>query len=104
MINTEFIEDAHDHAPDLVAAAPGTANRLDEHLQGLFLLTCIERRESLPQIRHPALFEPDPGGEAIGREASMNLSQDLERFVVLPAAVEHRGELDGSIGMPRFNL
>ncbi len=104
MINTEFIEDAHDHAPDLVAAAPASSNRLDEHVQRLFVVTSIECLESLPQIRHPALFEPDPGGEAIGREASMNLSQDLERLVVLPAGVEHRGQLDASIDMPRLSL
>ena len=47
MIKTKFIEDANDHAPDFVAAAPGTTNRLDEHLQCLLVVTCIESSESL---------------------------------------------------------
>ncbi len=47
MIETKFIEDAHDHAPDLVAAATGTANGFDEHVQCLLVVACIARRESL---------------------------------------------------------
>lgn len=61
MIRTEFVEDAYDYAPDLVAVTAGKGNRLDEHVQCLFVVTGVERRESPAEIRHPAPFEPDPG-------------------------------------------
>lgn len=48
--------------------------------------------------------EADPGSQAIGREASMNVPQDLEGLVVLTAAVEHRGKLDGCICSPWIKL
>ena len=61
MIKTEFVEDAYHDAPDLVAIGASTRNCLDEHVQRLFVVAHIECRESPPEIRHPALFEPDPG-------------------------------------------
>jgi hypothetical protein len=104
MIKTEFIEDAYDYAADLVAAGPGNGNRLDEHVQRLFVVTGVERRESPPEVWHPGAFEPDPGRQAIGDEASMNVLEDLERVLVLPPAVQDAGELDGSVGVPRLEL
>lgn len=61
MIRTEFVEDAYNYAPDLVAATSGKGNRLYQCLKCLFVVTCVERRESPAEIRHPASFEPDPG-------------------------------------------
>jgi hypothetical protein len=37
MIKTEFVEDAYDHAADLVATATCLSNRIDEHVQRLFV-------------------------------------------------------------------
>lgn len=61
MVKTEFVENAYDYAPDLVAVAADTGDRLDEHVQRLFVVTRVERLESPAEIRHPAPFEPDPG-------------------------------------------
>jgi hypothetical protein len=104
MVKTEFVEDAYDHAADFVAATARKGNRLDEHVQRLFVVTRVERRESPPEVWHPGAFEPDPGRQAIGDEAPMNVLEDLERLLVLPAAVQDAGELDGSVGVPRLEL
>jgi hypothetical protein len=61
MIKTELVEDAYDDAADLVAAIAAKGNRLDKHVQRLFVVTRVERRESPHEIRRPATFEPDPG-------------------------------------------
>jgi hypothetical protein len=42
MIKTEFVENAYDHAPDLVAVAADMGDRLDEHVQRLFVVTRVE--------------------------------------------------------------
>jgi len=102
MIETEFVEDAYDYAADLVATTAREGNRLDEQVQRLFIVTRVDRRESLTEIGHPAPFEPDPSRQAIGTEASVYVSEDLESLLVLPAAVEDPGELDGSVGVPRL--
>jgi hypothetical protein len=34
----------------------------------------------------------------------MNVSEDLERLLVLPAAVQDPGELDCSVGVPRLEV
>jgi hypothetical protein len=34
----------------------------------------------------------------------MNVSEDLKRLLVLSAAMEDPGELDGRVGVPRFEL
>jgi hypothetical protein len=61
MVKTKFVKDAYDYAADVVAATPGKADRLDEHLQRLFVVTLVECRERAAEIRHAAAFEPDPG-------------------------------------------
>jgi hypothetical protein len=43
MIKTEFVENAYDYAPDLVAVAADMGDRLDEHVQCLFVVTRVER-------------------------------------------------------------
>src|ERR1700694_3316241 len=101
MIKTEFVEDAYDYTADLVAVAAGWSNRFDEQLQRLFVVTSIERRESRVEIQVGRPLEPDPGSQPVGGEASVNISKDLDSLVLLPAAVEEPGELDGGIGVPR---
>lgn len=41
MIKAEFVEDAYDYAADLVAATAGIGNRLDKHVQRLFVVTGV---------------------------------------------------------------
>ena len=61
MVKTEFVEDTYDYAADFVAATAGNGNRLDEHVQRLFVVTRVERRKSPAEIRRAAPFEPNPG-------------------------------------------
>jgi hypothetical protein len=60
MIKTKFVEDTYDYASNFVAAIPGKGNRLEEHVQRLFVVTSVERRESAAEIRHSATFERNP--------------------------------------------
>ena len=104
MIKAKLIENAYDHAADLVAARAVKSDRLDEQVQRLFVVTRVERSEGRPEIRHPASFEPDSSRQAVGRKASMDLSKDIECLFVLPAAVQNPGELDRSFGVPGLEL
>jgi len=96
MINTEFVEDAYDYAADLVTTTARKGNRLDEQVQRLFIVTRIERCESLTEMRQPALLQ-------IGdRPRSFHVRFRGSREPLgLPAAVEDPGELDGNVGVPR---
>src|SRR6266566_2973381 len=98
----EFVKDAYDYAANLIAGAAGPGNRRDEHLKRVFVVTSIDCSESRAEIRRRCPLEPDPRSQPVGRETSANVSEDLEGFFFLPAAVEDPGELDGGIGVPRF--
>src|SRR5450759_218982 len=104
MIKTEFVEDAHDYAADLVAAAAGWSNRPDEKVERLFVVASIQRGKGPAEIRHSRLLERDPGSQSRGRKAAVHSSEDLEGLVLLPAAGENPRELDGSSGVARLEL
>src|SRR6202165_5159491 len=100
IIKTELIEDAYHYAADLVSAAAGWRDRLDKHIQRLFAVARVERRESPAEIQSGRPLESDPGSQALSSEASANVSEDFEGLILLPAAPEDPCQQDGSIGLP----
>ena len=104
IIYAEFVEDAYDYAADLISGFAGGGNRFDERVQGPFVVTSVERRERSAQIQPFRTLEPDPGSEALGCVAPMNMSEDLESLFLMAAAMEDTGELDGCTFMARLEL
>src|ERR1700736_1449413 len=104
MIKAELVEDAYDHATDLISGAADGRNRFDERVQGPFVVTGVEGRERRAEVQPCRLLEPDPGSKPVGRVAPVNMSEDLEGLFLLPAAVGDMAELHGCICIPRLEL
>ena len=98
MLDAELVEDA-DHGAAQVLA-PGrvlrAGDRGDQRVEAALLLAVVERRERRAQLL--VVLQPQPGGEALGREAAGELGQDRQRVVALAAVGEDAGERQAGVG------
>ena len=104
MIRSELVEDADNCAADVIAGVAGRFNCLDEGVQPKFVMTCVQRREGPGEIRRGAALKPDPRGESIRREASVDAIKNLLGLLGLSAAEQDPSQWDCGVGAFRIDL
>src|SRR3954451_10858288 len=96
MLDAELVEDADDDTADVVLAAVGFGQRVEEQVQAALGIALVERLEGLLKRRFLA-FQADARRETFGGERAGDLVEDLQRRVFLAAAVQHAAERHGCI-------
>src|SRR3954451_8796204 len=97
MLDAELVEDADDDTADVVLAAVGFGQRVEEQVQAALGIALVERLEGLLERRFLA-FQADARRETFGGERAGDLVEDLQRRVFLAAAGQHAAERRGATG------
>jgi pimeloyl-ACP methyl ester carboxylesterase len=104
VLDPELVEDPDDDAADVVPRAVRGPDRVQQQIQCPLVISSVERLEGLAQIGLLSLLELDLRCEPFGGEAAGDPLQQLERVVVLAAAVKDLCERDGGVGPSRLEL
>src|SRR5919109_1359234 len=103
VLDSELVEHADDRAAEVLAAAVlGLRDRGYQRVEPALDVAGVERRERLAQVL--IVLEPQPRGEALGRERPGEVAEDRERVVAVAAPGEDPRERDAGVGARGLEL
>src|SRR5881628_4157035 len=108
IVRPKLVENADDHAANVVAVASRRSHGGDEQVERAGPVSAVERDEGRVELLGGAvLLETNSRGESVGGEASMHAAQDVERLAGLRSAVQdlrQRQRRVGAIGLELQSL